>query len=187
MNTRQRRTVERRLTHRSRSAAASVALGAVALAAAWLGTEAVLAALGLRALALSPGGLVELLASQPVIAWTAAGVAGAIGVVLIVLALTPGRHARHIVTDERSVIVLDDRLFAGALSRAAASAARVPADQVSTGLSRRTARIEVVPTSGYRVATEEVSAAVDDAIRAIDPARPVSPRVEIRERGMVIS
>ena len=168
MNPRQQRSAARRLTHRSRSASVIVALVGVVLVGGWIATA-----------------LVEVLRDQPAVTGAVAVALALIGIVLIVLALSPARTARHVLADERSVVVIDDVVLAGALSRAAASAARVPGAQVRTALGRRSAQVSVTPLSGFPLAVDAITAAVDETLTAAQPARRVAARVAITPRGTV--
>ncbi|WP_438352339.1 hypothetical protein [Microbacterium sp. CJ88] len=185
MNPRQQRSAARRLTHRSRSASVIVALVGVVVGGGWIATEAVVAALGYPALLLSPSAMVEILRDQPAVTGAVAVALALVGIVLIVLALSPARKARHVLADERSVVVIDDVVLAGALSRAAASAARVPGAQVRTALGRRSAQVSVTPLSGFPLAVDAITAAVDETLTAAQPSRRVAARVAITPRGTV--
>lgn len=187
MNARQQRSAARRMIHRSRSVAVVVTLAVVAVTALWVAVAVVLDALGARSPWPSPGDVVAVIAGTPWIAALAAVALALVGLILVVVALAPGRRGRRVLADDRALIVVDDTVLAGALSRSAASAARVPAGQVSTALGRRSALVSVAPLSGYPVAADAVSEAVDRTLQAARPARATSTRVRVAPRGRILS
>ncbi|QNE44015.1 hypothetical protein F1C15_09515 [Frigoribacterium sp. NBH87] len=176
------RRLVRRESRASRSASAVVVLVVAALAAAWLGTEAVLAALGRPALLASPvdvlGALTTALGEAPGLV-VAAGVAAAVvGVVLVLLGLTAGHRGRHEITDERVAAVVDDTVLAASLARVARTAGRLGAGQVTVWVSRREARVELTPASGVTVDEQGVLAAVRSELES----RPVQPALRVTSR-----
>lgn len=194
MNPSQQRRVTRRMLHRSRSATVIGALVVVSIGLVWLTTEAVLALLGQAPLWLAPDRVVTVLndtvlndapTSGDVRVSIAAAVLAIIGVALLIVAFAPGRRARRRLVDERTVIVVDDAVLAGALSRAAASAAQVPAGQVRTALSRRHARIQVTPTSGFDVPTDAVDTAIGRILDSASPTRAISRTVTVSPSGVL--
>ena len=185
MNQRQQRAAARRMIHRSRSVAVTAALTIVAVVAVWLGTEAVLAAVGHSPLLLAPADLWRGLLAQMWIAGVVAAVLAVLGVVLLVLAVAPGGRGRRVLVDDRIVIIVDDTVLAGALSRSAAAAAHVPASQVTTALGRRAARTTISPLSGFPVPRDRVVAAVDAAVGDARPAEPVASIVDVAQRGVL--
>ncbi|NQX26535.1 hypothetical protein HQQ81_04115 [Microbacteriaceae bacterium VKM Ac-2854] len=180
--TRVYRRLLRRETHRSRSGAAIVVLALVALVALWLGTEAVLAALGVAPLLLAPATMIEgaaaLDAVAPGILIAAGVVAALIGLALLALALAPGRRGRHTVADDRLAVVVDDGVIASALARAARTAARTPGERTRASVSRSSAVIDVTPVSGTAVEKSDVDDAVAAELDRID-AQP-RPRSTVR-------
>jgi len=176
------RRLVRRESRASRSTSAVVVLVVAALAAAWLGTEAVLAALGRPALLASPvdvlGTLTTALGEAPGLV-VAAGVASAVvGVVLVLLGLTAGHRGRHEVADERVAAVVDDTVLAASLARVARTAGRLGAGQVTVWVSRREARVELTPASGVTVDEQGVLAAVRSELES----RPVQPALRVTSR-----
>lgn len=146
------RRIVRRETHSSRSGLAVVLALLLAVALAWIGTEAVLAAVGTAPLLLAPADLVAAVlgaAGGPVGAVTAVAVVVAlVGLVLVVLALAPGRKGRRGSAEGRSAVVVDDRVIARSLARTAAAAADVGRDQVSVSVGGRRATVEVTDLDG---------------------------------------
>ena len=185
MNTRQQRVFARRMIHRSRSTAVVVTLSVVALVAAWAGVEEVLGSFGLAELPVSPQSVIAIVVASPTLAALTAGALAVIGLVLVVAAIAPGRRGRRVLSDDRALIVADDAVLAGAISRSAASAARVPPGQARTALGRRRADVSIVPLSGFPVSAEAVDAAVDATLRAASATGGTAARIRIDTRGRI--
>ena len=172
MTERALRAASRRLRHRSRSVAVSIALVATAAVAVWIAVECVLAAVGRPALLWSPTQMAELVRGGGAAVIAVGAALAVLGLAAVVLALLPGRLARHEIPDERAVYVVDDAVLASGISRAAATGARVGADQVRTVVSRRRSITHVRPTTGFppdASATNATVTAVVDGL-ALRPA-----------------
>ena len=179
------RRVVRRSLHRSRSAAVIVALVLASLGLAWIGTEAVLAAISAAPLLLTPEQIVEALEKPGVIAIATAAVLAVIGLVFVVLAIASGRRARHEIPDARMAVIVDDGVLAGALSKAAVRDSRLPESRVSTVVSRRSGAVTVVPTSGTLLNAPAITRAVTGVVESLDPRPQLRVAVAVSERGVV--
>ncbi|BDZ48247.1 hypothetical protein GCM10025867_04880 [Frondihabitans sucicola] len=181
------RRILRRETHSSRSGAAIVVLIALVIVAAYVGLESVYAALGMRALLFSPIDVLATLLSasttQGGLVIAAGIVAAVVGIILIVVGVTSGRRGRHTIDDSRVAVVVDDQVIAAALSRSARTAAALAPGQVTTWVSRRSARLTVTPASGVRVDEEAVLAAARDELGATAYQPPVTPEVRTTSTG----
>lgn len=181
--------IVRRETHSPRSTAAVIVALCVALVVAWVATESVLSLLGLRPLLLAPRGMLSAVAGfpgasqAPLIA--VAVVAGLVGVLLLAVALLPGRRARRPLEAEHAIVVADDTMLASALARAAARTAAVSPDAVSVALGRRSATVRIVPVSGTRVDRDAVREAVSAEFAQAAPARPARVSVLVSAAGKV--
>lgn len=185
MNARTERRLSRRMRFRSRSVAVSIALGVVAVAAAYVGVEAVLAALSVPALLLAPAELLAAIeAGTP---WSIAAIAGiaVLGIWSLVLAFAPGVRARRELSDERAVFVIDDDVMAGGISRAAALSTGVSRDQVTTTVGRRRAVVRVRPSTGFPVDAERATDAAAQAVAAVTPLRALSIRTAVDTQGVL--
>lgn len=187
VDTRSYARLVRRETRASRSGSAIVVLVALALVAAWIGTEAVLAALARPALLVSPLDVLPALETAldgEAGLVLAAGVASAVvGVVLLALGLTAGHRGRHELADERVAAVVDDTVVAASLARTARVAGRLGESQVTVWVSRRQARVDLTPASGVTVDEQAVLGAVR---RELDEAawRPaVSAATRVADHG----
>ncbi|MCS5716384.1 DUF6286 domain-containing protein [Herbiconiux sp. CPCC 205716] len=184
-----RRRITRRELHSPRSTAAIVVAVLLILGLAWVGTEIVIALLGLPALLVAPADMfasaVNLPDAPAAIVVAAGAVVVVIGLVLVVLALAPGRRARHVLETERAATVVDSEVLASALARHASSAADVDPDHTSVSVSSRHAVVDLVPTTGIPVDRSAVSSAVERELAGYGLRRPVSSRVRVRESGKV--
>ncbi len=185
MNAGTRRRLSRRMRHRSRSVAVSIALWVAALPLAYLAVEAVLELVGAPALWQRPLQVLETISGAEAIRYGVAAAAVLAAIILLVLAFAPGRLSRHELADERMLVVVDDEVLAGALSRAAAIAASVPRDRVSTEVGARTAEISVRPTSGFGVSRDDVAAAAGRELERLAPRPAVRQRVRIESAGVI--
>lgn len=183
------RRIRRRSLHRSRSTAVAVALVVTALVAAWVGTESVLRAVGARPLVADPQTVVDAAlrpdAAQTTVAEVVAGVLVVLGVVLVVLAVAPGRAHRSGVSHERGAVVVDTRIVAVTAANAAARAAGVPDGQVTASSRRHRTEVRIVPTSGVPVDESDVRDAVAHRLARLDDRLGRGVRVRIDERGTV--
>ncbi len=179
-----RRLVRREL-HHSRSSAVVVALVLVILAAAYVGTETVLAMIGRPALLLTPDALVGAVAKTAVWSIPAAVALAVLGLIAIISALSSGRRSRHRLADDRLAVVVDDDVLAGALSRRVATAGSVTRDQARTEVAPRRAVVRVVPNSGYAIDHETVSTAARDAAAELAPIPRLRTRVVVAESGVL--
>ncbi len=109
----------------------------------------------------------------------------AVGLVLFLLAVLPGRRIRYVIPSERAAVVVDAEVLASSLARRARLAAGVAPEQVVVTVSRRTADVQVRPTSGVPVHGASVQAAVEDDLqRAFLEPLPVV-RVQIAPSGVI--
>lgn len=165
----------RRETHASRSVPTVVVALLLLVLVAWVGTESALAALGRPALLASLVDLPDTLAATatdaPALVLAVGAVTVLVGLVLLVLAVAPGRRGRHALDDARVAAVVDDEVIAAAAARRARSAGRLGASQVRAWVSRRRVGLDLVRSSGVALDDEAVLAAVRDDLAA-DPWRP---------------
>ncbi|MDT0231893.1 DUF6286 domain-containing protein [Curtobacterium sp. BRB10] len=181
------RRIRRRSVHRSRSTAVAVALVVLALVAAWIGTEAVLSAIGRPPLVADPQTVVDT-ALRPDAAFVTvvevvAGALVVLGVVLVVLALKPGRKHRSVVEHERGAVVIDARIVASTAANAAGMAAGVPEGNASATARGRTTEVRIVPVTGVPVDEASVRAAVVERLSGLDERFGRRVRVRVEEKG----
>lgn len=184
-----RSRVVRRELHSPRSGVAIVLALVAVVALAWLGAESVLAALGRPALLLTPqamaSGVRGLPGVQPGTLITAGAVLAVLGLVLVVVALAPGRRGRHVVGAGGTAVVVDDAVIASALVRTAAGTAGISPDRAVAQVGRRTATVRITPVSGVPVDRGAVQAAVQAAADGFDLTPSVRTRVAVARNGRV--
>ncbi|PYY61354.1 hypothetical protein DEJ17_04300 [Curtobacterium sp. MCSS17_011] len=181
------RRIRRRSVHRSRSTAVAVALVVLALVAAWIGTESVLSAIGRPPLVADPQTVVDT-ALRPDAAFVTiveviAGALVVLGVVLVVLALKPGRQHRSVVEHDRGAVVIDARIVASTAANAAGMAAGVPEGNASATARGRSTEVRIVPVTGVPVDEASVRAAVVERLSGLDERFGRHVRVRAEEKG----
>ena len=181
--------ISRRETHSPRSLLAIVLAVVLIIVFAWVGTEVVIALLGLPALLVAPSDMFVSalgLAEQPAAIVAAAGIVVAvIGLVLIILSLSPGRRARHVIDTERAATVVDNEVIASALARHASYAGNVDPDNTTVSVSHRRAVVDLTPTSGIPANRDDVTEAVTAQLDAYGLRPTVRARVQIAEKAKV--
>lgn len=181
------RRIRRRSVHRSRSTAVSVSLVVLALVAAWIGTESVLQAVGAAPLLADPQTVVDTAlrpdAAFVTIAEVIAALLVVLGIVLVVLALKPGRQHRSAVDHERGAVVIDTRILASTAANAAGLAAGVPEDNTSATARGRSTEVRVVPVTGVPVDEQRVREAVQQRLAGLDDRFGKRVRVRVEQKG----
>ncbi|MFP7832887.1 DUF6286 domain-containing protein [Marisediminicola sp. LYQ134] len=185
------RRVVRRETHSSRSTSAITLAVVLIVVLAWLGTESVLAALGQAPLLVAPSDAAAAVlgaASAPAGILTAGAIVVAlIGLVLVILAISPGRRGRRSASIDRTAAVIDDRVIARSLARTASYAGEVDPSQVSVSVGKRRAVVEIAPTSGRRGDRAAVDEAVRRELASYDYSPALRHTVKIAAKGKVRS
>ncbi|AJM77123.1 hypothetical protein [Rathayibacter toxicus] len=183
------RRYRRRETHHSRSAAQIIVLVLIALGAAYLGTETMLTVLSAPPLIATPATIVsQVLEISMLDSWALVGIAvgtGVLALILLTLALGPGTRARRIMSDERLAVVVDDGVIASSLARTARTAAHSRREDTRSSIGRRTALVEVIPSSGIAVDRDHVQAAVNDELARIAPLPTPRASVRIADMGRI--
>ncbi len=186
---RQSRRLLRRELHRSRSIPAAAVLVVVVLVAAWAAVECALVLLGREPLLARPGAVVDAAVSMTRTPSTLVAVTGGalvlLGIVLVGLALAPGRRSRHVVPDERLLVVVDDAVIASSLARTARTAASLGPDRTQAWVSRRRAQVRIEPTTGVALDIPAIRDAVADQVRTIGLDPTLAVRVSTSERERV--
>jgi hypothetical protein len=179
----------RRETHSSRSGIAIALAVILILVLAWLGTEAVLAALGAAPLLAAPADAASAAfdaVAAPAGWLVAAGVVTALaGLVLVVVGLAPGRRGRRAASIARTAAVVDDRVIARSLALTASHAGDVSPEQVDVSVSARTALVRITPTSGRSTDAHAVEEAVRAELDGYDHRPALTARVSVATEGRV--
>lgn len=183
------RRILRRELHSPRSVLAITISVVLILLCIYVGAEIVLAMLGYRALLAAPQDMLTALAtlgSTPVTVPIIAGIVLMIlGIVVLILALTPGRRARHQLAGTRAAVVADDEVIASALARHAAHAGSTRPDNTVVSISAHRAIVRMTPTSGIPVREEAVSDAVQEQLAAFQPTPSLRPTILVASTGKV--
>lgn len=183
------RRLVRRETHSSRSGIAVTLAVILIIVLAWIGTESVLAAIGRPALLVAPAdGAASVLraAEAPVGLLTAGAVIVAlVGLVLVGVALGPGRRGRRGSISSRTAAIVDDGVIAQSVARAGARVSDIPSDQVRVTVAKRKVLVDVTPTSGRPVDSRSIQEAVDSELASYDYRPALRGRVRVSTRGTV--
>ncbi|MFB2600237.1 hypothetical protein ACEXQE_20800 [Herbiconiux sp. P17] len=181
--------ISRRETHSPRSLLAIVLAVVLIVVFAWIGTEIVIALLGLPALLVAPADMLGSavgLATAPVgIVATAGILVAVVGLILVIVAVSPGRRARHVLEGERAATVVDNEVVASALARAASLAGDVDPDNTTVSVSHRRAVVRLIPTSGVPVNRQVVAEAVGRQLDTYGLRPAVRAEVHVSERAKV--
>jgi len=151
----------------------------LALAAAYVAVECVLAALGLAPLLVSPSAARDWLSAASPLALGIAGVAVLLGLVLLIVAFSAGRRARHTLPNDRMVVVVDDSVIAGAVARETRRVTGVAPERVHADVSRRLVRVAVTPTSGLPIDAGTVQGAADATLASLKPGPRLRAQVAV--------
>ncbi|WP_369374156.1 hypothetical protein AB1046_08170 [Promicromonospora sp. Populi] len=117
-------------------------------------------------------------------ALTAVGVlAAVVALVLIVLAVLPGRLPRRARSTDRLALLVDDGVLADAVADAVALRCGIDARQVSATVGRRSATVRVTPTSGVAVDHDAATDSVAAALSAVGFS--AVPKLYVARQGVV--
>lgn len=160
------RRVVRRETHSPRTVAMIVAVVLVILALVYVGVEIVLSLAGQPALLLGPaaalGAVVGLPTQVPAGASIAIGaVIAVLGLILVVLAIAPGRLSKHQLVVGENAVVADNGVIASAIAQRVSDDTGLPRDQVRVGVGHRSVDVTLTPAVGVPVDEGNVRSVVD--------------------------
>ncbi|KTR74826.1 DUF6286 domain-containing protein [Microbacterium oxydans] len=178
------RRVIRRETHSPRTVAMFVAVVLLILALAYIGLEIVLSLAAQPALLVGPaaaaGWLIGLPTAQPAGLVIAGSVVLAlIGLVFIVLAVTPGRLSRHVLDAGGRAVVVDNGVIASALAQHLAEETGLARDSITVGVGHRTVDVTVRPGIGVPLDKADVQAAAEAELQTYRLTDKVRTRVRI--------
>ncbi len=156
--------VTRRETHSPRTVWAVIVLVVVAAAAVYAGIEIVLHLLGLAPLLVAPGPALLWLRELPSLEPQASVVAGSaavgvVGLVLVWLAVAPGRRSKHQLDVSSHAIVADNGVIASAIAERLRRELDLPRDGVVVGIGHRSADVTVRPEPGREMDRDEIRSA----------------------------
>lgn len=163
------RTVVRRETHSPRTAAMLVVVVVLVLAAVYAAVEIVLSLTGRQPLLVAPGAAFDALADLPSAVVPAALIAAGavlaiIGLIVLVLAVAPGRLSKHEMTWGDRAVVVDNGVVASAVAQHLATESGITRENVVVGVAHRTVDVTVRPPVGIPVDTDRLRQIVDDEV-----------------------
>ncbi|MFF8816946.1 DNA/RNA endonuclease G [Leucobacter sp. NPDC015123] len=146
--------VVRRETHSPRTVLAVGALVLTAAAATYVGIELVLHLTRSEPLLVTPGDAARWLGDVPALG--SAGAVGALaivvlGLVLVGLAIAPGRRSKHQLTDGPYAVVADNGVIASAVAERVRRELDVSRGAVVVGIGHRSADVTVRPEPGQQI------------------------------------
>lgn len=181
--------ISRRELHSPRSVAAITLAILTSAACLWLMSEIVLHLLGRPGLLATPSEIAHTVAgvgSAPPALVGGIGVAAVlIGVLLLFLAVAPGRRSRHLLAIARAVTIVDSEVIASALARDAARAAGVAPDNARVTVTGRRVTVHLTPTSGTPVDQTAALTAVQGHLHELGLRRVLQPQVVVAAVGKV--
>lgn len=194
MSTPALRRVIRRETHSPRTVAVFVVVVLVIVALGYLGLELVLHLAAQPALLLDPTtgwgwllGLPSTAASGLVIGGGV--ILALVGLVLVWLAVAPGRLPKHVLNGAGRAVVVDNGVIASALAQRLAQETGIARDAVIVGVGHRVVDVTVRPGAGVPLDADEVRTAAEAAVTEYALATPLRIRVRVerpREREDVL-
>jgi hypothetical protein len=178
------RRVVRRETHSPRTVAMFVAVVLLILALAYIGLEIMLSLAAQPALLLGPaaagGWLVGLPTAQPAGLVIAGSVVLAlIGLVFIVLAITPGRLSKHTLEAGDRAVVVDNGVIASALAQHLSEETGLARENITVGVGHRSVDVTVRPGAGIPLDRSAVQSAAEAQLQNYRLGRSVRTRVRI--------
>jgi len=179
------RTVVRRETHSPRTVAMLVVVVVLLLVLAYAAVEIVLALLGQSPLLVAPGAALNAIVAAPTalqpVAFIVGGVVLAlIGLVVIVLALKPGRLPRHEMRWGERAVVVDNGVVASALAQHLSNESGIARDDIVVGVAHRTVDVTVRPPVGIPVDEAQLQRIVDEEIATYKLAPAVRTVVRVQ-------
>ncbi|MFD4420238.1 DUF6286 domain-containing protein [Agromyces sp. NPDC058484] len=179
------RRVVRRETHSPRTIAMIIAVVVLLIVLIYLGAEIVLYLAAQPALLLGPlagfAWLVGLPTAQPGWLVVVGGIALAvIGLVLIGLAVAPGRLPKHEMTYPSRAVVIDNGVIAAALAQHLTEETGIPRENITVGVAHRTVDVTVTPGPGVPLQRDRVQQLADTEMDSYQLAPRVKTRVRIK-------
>lgn len=181
--------IERRETSSPRSVLAITLAVLIIVLCTYAALETALSMSGQPALLASPAAMASSIVNLPALPlWMllASGVVAAVlGLVLIVVALTPGHRPRHVMPTGRIVTLVDDEVTASSLARQASYEGNVDPDNARVSISRRRAVVTLTATSGKKIVTQPVKDTVTQHIASYGLTPSITSKVVVASERKV--
>jgi len=179
------RTVVRRETHSPRTAAMLVVVVLALLVLAYAVVEIVLALLGQQPLLVSPGAALNAVVAAPTALQPVAFIIGGIvlalvGLIVLVIALKPGRLSRHEMAWGERAVVVDNGVVASALAQHLSNESGIARDDIVVGVAHRTVDVTVRPPVGIPVDEAQLRRIVDEEISTYKLSPAVRTQVRVQ-------
>ncbi|MDT0116359.1 DUF6286 domain-containing protein [Microbacterium sp. PRF11] len=178
------RTVVRRETHSPRTVAMLVVVVLLLLAIAYAAVEIVLSLTGQPALLVAPGDALNAAVQAPTALLPAAFIGGGavvalIGLIVLVVALKPGRLSKHEMTrGVNRAVVVDNGVVASALAQHLSNESGIARDDIVVGVAHRSVDVTVRPPVGIPVDEAQLRRIVDEEITSYE----LTPRLRAHVR-----
>ncbi|GEB45854.1 Asp23/Gls24 family envelope stress response protein [Microbacterium testaceum] len=179
------RTVVRRETHSPRTVAMLVVVVLLLLVLAYAAVEIILDLAGAQPLLASPGEALNAVVAAPTALMPAAFIGGGVvlaivGLIVLVLALKPGRLSRHEMSWGERAVVVDNGVVASALAQHLSNESGIARDDIVVGVAHRSVDVTVRPPVGIPVDEAQLRRIVDEEVTSykLSPAVRTHLRVQ---------
>ncbi|CAN3700583.1 MULTISPECIES: hypothetical protein [unclassified Microbacterium] len=179
------RTVVRRETHSPRTVAMIVVAVLLLLVLAYAAVEIILNLVGQPALLVAPGEALNAIVAAPTALLPVAFIVGGIvlalvGVLVLVLALKPGRLSRHEMAWGERAVVVDNGVVASAVAQHLSNESGIARDDIVVGVAHRSVDVTVRPPVGIPVDEAELRRLVEEEVTSykLSPAVRTHLRVQ---------
>ena len=179
------RTVVRRETHSPRTVAMLVVVVLLLLVLAYAAVEIILDLAGAQPLLVSPGEALNAVVAAPTALMPAAFIGGGVvlaivGLIVLVLALKPGRLSRHEMSWGERAVVVDNGVVASALAQHLSNESGIAREDIVVGVAHRSVDVTVRPPVGIPVDEAQLRRIVDEEVTSykLSPAVRTHLRVQ---------
>ncbi len=184
MSTPALRRVVRRESHSPRTVAMFVAVILLILALIYVGVEIVLSLLAQPALLLGPADAAAWLvgiptATPPALVATGGAVVTLIGLIFVILAITPGRLPKHQMTWNDRAVLVDNGVLAASLAQHLSAETGLARNQITVGVAHRSVDVTVRPAGGEPIEQSRVRSVAEAELATYRLVPPVKTRVRV--------
>lgn len=181
--------IARRETHSPRSIPAITLAVILILAAISAIVEILLSIVGRPPLLVTPAnaaaGLVGVNTLPMWVLIVAGIILALIGLAVVLVSLTSGRRARHLIQTDRAVTVIDNQVIASALARHASYAGNTDPDNTRVSVSHSRAVVEMTPATGRSLDETRIKDAVDEQLASYGVSPKLRSKIDITKNGKV--
>jgi len=179
------RTVVRRETHSPRTAAMLVVVVLLLLVLAYAAVEIIVNLVGAQPLLVAPGEALNAIVEAPTALMPVAFIVGGVvlallGLVVLVLALKPGRLSRHEMAWGERAVVVDNGVVASALAQHLSNESGIARDDIVVGVAHRSVDVTVRPPVGIPVDEAQLRRIVDEEVSTYNLAPAVRTRLRVQ-------